>query len=273
MQLYAWNEQRRLVPAGRAHRQQAYTCMECGGALYLRGGRHRRLHFFHVLPPAECRLGGKSLAHLHLQCLLQELIPTVTLERRFPEIARIADVVWEEEKVIFEIQCSPIKGSEILERNRDYGELGYTVVWLLHTRQFGRWRLSAAEWVLRNNPFYFTYLDSRGQGGFFDQYDVVQRGKRGQIVRPFPVDLAQIRRWKYCPPDVPQEIRHRITRRRVGFCGDIVDVCLHGPKSSRLDALLAIEERRERLDIRARRSQVSRVPRLLLGRLLEAACT
>ncbi len=250
MQLFAWDKQRRLVSASRADRQRDYTCCECEGQVRVRGGFRRRIHFYHLAPPSHCRQSGKSLVHLHIQCLLQEWIPGAVLERRFPEIARIADVCWEEEKLVFEVQFSPITAKEVRDRNRDYASVGYSVVWLLHTRKFARWRITAAEWILRDQPYYYTNLNLDGRGLIYDQFDTITFGRRHDIVRPFPVNLTQVRRYKGEVEGVPNEIARRMTRRMLGFGGDIVDCYLTGNASPRLEAVLRIDGLRKRVEQR-----------------------
>jgi hypothetical protein len=74
--------------------------------------------------------------HQTLQQRLCQRYPFLQKERPFPDLCRIADLVWEERKLIFEIQCSPILRQEAEKRVRDYAMKGYTVIWLVIDRSF-----------------------------------------------------------------------------------------------------------------------------------------
>lgn len=75
----------------------------------------------------------ETTAHQALQMYIKNFLPgNVFLEKYFPAKKRRADVVWEDEKMVFEIQYSPISVRELLERNIDYYEMGYSVCWILH---------------------------------------------------------------------------------------------------------------------------------------------
>lgn len=180
MQLFALDSEKKLVFAEHAAKQQNYFCVECETIVRVRSGPHRQTHYYHLAPSPDCRQNGKSMAHLQTQLFLFDLFPEndVQLEMRFPEINRIADVVWLPHKLIFEVQCSPITAAEVLERNRDYKSLGYTVVWLFHDSRFNQWRMSAAEQAVRNAPHYFTNINAEGEGFIYDQFDVEHQGIR-----------------------------------------------------------------------------------------------
>lgn len=126
----------------------------------------------------------KSVAHLKIQLHLKSLIPGSLLEKSFPSIGRIADVVWEEKKIVFEIQCSPISKEEVQSRCQDYESLGYTPVWILYSQRFNRKKLSETEKFLRKRVCFFA-------DGFkiYDQFEVIQGRKRLFRGLPLPVEL------------------------------------------------------------------------------------
>lgn len=191
MQLFARNDQNCIVAATEAAKESEYFCLECGSAVRMRGGRFRRNHFYHIAPDRKCRQSGKSLTHLQVQCKLRDAIPGyVDLERRFEEIGRIADVVWESEKLIFEVQCSPISTEEVEARNRDYHSVGYKVVWILHDKTFNRYRVTAAEEWLRTSPHYYTNIDSEGVGKIYDQLSLVAGGIRKRKLLALSIDVT-----------------------------------------------------------------------------------
>ena len=108
MPLYAHNQFKQIVLSLHADKTQSYRCIECGEELRLRYSERIRAHFYHIKPRLSCFFASKSLEHIHAQWHLSDQLP-LKLEKRFPSINRIADCVWEEEKIIFEIQCSPIR--------------------------------------------------------------------------------------------------------------------------------------------------------------------
>lgn len=192
MQLFALTIENEIVAASQAYKKQEYSCMECGKPVRLRGGEHRQDHFYHLKPDPACRQSQKSLTHLQVQWYLLNLLKgeDVRLERRFPEVSRIADVVWEDQKLVFEVQCSPISQIEVEERNRDYGSLGYRVVWILHERRFLKRNVTAAELWLQEHPHYFTNFNAEGEGEIYDQLHLIDKGLRVFSTPKSSVDLA-----------------------------------------------------------------------------------
>jgi competence protein CoiA len=183
MQLYALDKSS-LVSASGAGREICYLCPECRGMVKKRGGPRRQAHFYHLRRPASCRQHGKSLAHLQIQLHLKSLIPSLALEKRVEN--RIADTLWEQEKIVFEVQCSPLSLAEARHRCRDYAALGYTPVWILHDKRFNRSRLSPAEEYLRlESTAYFT----NGRH-IYDQFDVCKNSRRLFTGPPLPVDMS-----------------------------------------------------------------------------------
>lgn len=184
MQLYALNGHVPVL-ASEAVKQKNYHCPECHNLVRLRGGLHRQFHFYHLQARPSCRQHLKSLPHLQLQLHLKSLIPNSSLEKPFPSIGRIADVSWDAQRIVFEIQCSPISEEEAKARCEDYSRAGYTAVWILYDRQFNRRNLSAAENFLRSRLCYFahgTYV--------YDQIEVIREGTRLYRGPQLPVNLT-----------------------------------------------------------------------------------
>jgi competence protein CoiA len=92
--------------------------------------------------------------------------------------------VWEEKKIVFEIQCSPISKEEAEARCKDYEQAGYTPVWILYAKRFNRKNLSDAEDFLRKKVCFFA-------DGFkiYDQFEILERGKRIFRGPPLSVQL------------------------------------------------------------------------------------
>lgn len=222
MQLYALDKE---IPtlATKAVKQKNYRCPECLNLVRLRGGPHRQFHFYHLRSHPSCRQHQKSLPHLLLQLHLKSLIPNTSLEKSFPDISRIADVAWNEKRLVFEIQCSPISQEEAQKRCEDYAKAGYTVVWILHDKRFNKKNLSAAENFLRTQSCYFA----RGIK-IYDQFDIIQGAKRVFCGPPLSVDPSQ----PITPPvleDAPQAIKRRSWP--IAFQGDLLDRLAKGSKN------------------------------------------
>ena len=190
MQFFALDRQTPIL-ATHAQKGKDYACPECGHPVRLRSGPHRQAHYFHVQLVPSCRQHQKSAEHLQTQLRLLALLPQGegSLERPFPSISRIADVVWEPAQIVFEIQCSSISRSEVEARTADYRSLGMSVVWILHDNRFNQRRLSAAEHLVRKQPCYYTNISSTGFGIFYDQFEVIKGAIRSYRGPPLPIFL------------------------------------------------------------------------------------
>jgi len=230
--IFALDEKNQLISAKNAHKKENYFCRECGGIVRLRAGLHRQRHFFHLGPPDSCRQSQKSLVHLRVQYAIQGLFPLgqCQLERQFPEIGRIADVVWECRKLVFEVQCSSIAREEVEQRNRDYKSLGYNVIWILHDNRFNRWRVKAAEIFLRNSPYYYTNIDSQGRGCIYDQVDVLHGGLRRTFRKIVGVELNEVKELDFPEMNqmclIPNVLRSRLESWPFHFGKDLIDLWL-----------------------------------------------
>lgn len=192
MQLRAYNEKQQIIFAHQAQKHIDYFCLECKGALRLRSGLHRQKHFYHLAPTKNCRQNGKSMEHLQNQCFIKSRLGEgCLLEHPFPQLGRIADCVWPEKKIVFEVQCSPITQEEVSQRNKDYASQGYQVVWILHDERFSQRRLCAAELWLVDHPHYFTNINALGKGFVYDQVDVIEKATRHSLLKRTPVSIEK----------------------------------------------------------------------------------
>lgn len=173
MQLSAYRDlkERSRITVFEAERGREYFCIECQGEVRLRTGSRCRAHFYH-LSSSDCSLRGKGAEHIAVQKVLQHTLGLnyTEAEYPFPSIGRIADVAYFPQKLIFEVQCSPISVREVEARIADYNSLGWQVIWILHLSRFGGVRGRKIKNFLRSHPHYFTNLDSKERGGFFDRY-------------------------------------------------------------------------------------------------------
>jgi len=191
MQLVARKKDGSLVLAAEADRRGRYLCPGCGGQLRLRGGHHRQLHFYHRSRTSDCQMGGKGMRHLAIQLKLQAALPGSTLECPFPTIGRIADLYWPNYKIVFEIQCSPISSYEVEARKRSYRQLGLHLVWILSDHRFNQRRCSAGEIAMTEGNHYFSSIDAKGVGEFYDQWSCIEAGVRTYRLRKRYLNLSQ----------------------------------------------------------------------------------
>lgn len=225
MQLFALDGNGTHTSADDAAKQSDYFCLECSSVVRVRGGLHRRNHFYHIQPDRICRQNGKSLIHLQVQCAIRDRLPDgeCQLERRFPQIGRIADAAWETQKIVFEVQCSDITAQEIQERNNDYAKLGYHVVWILHDHRYNRWRMTAAEYLLLGSTHYYTNIGVDGVGIIYDQHASVRGGVKLYRSEPFPIDVSKPSEVDRIFSDEPLFLRKRLQKWNLQFSGDLLD--------------------------------------------------
>ncbi len=150
-----------LVFAPRASQGKNYVCVECRRSLRLRTGRFKQAHFYHQPSAAPCRLQSRSERHMAIQTWLQRLLSNdeAHLEHPFLPICRIADLFWENQRLVFEVQCSPISEGEVRRRMRDYRALGIEVIWILDDRLYNKKWLRPAEKLIRSGWSYFASVD------------------------------------------------------------------------------------------------------------------
>ncbi len=231
MQYYALDGES-IVQAIQAVRQKNYLCPECRSPVRLRKGPERQPHFYHLSAPSFCNQNNKSLTHLTIQWILQALLPPdeAVMERIFSSIGRIADVAWEKQKIVFEIQCSPITAEEALQRCEAYKSIGYEPVWILHDKRYNKRRSSLAETYLRKNRCYYTDIDEKGHGKIYDQWDIAKGGRRIFRGPPLPVDLTKP---LLLQKSAPEELALRFLNSHLYFQGDFCDRYLKAPPSPR----------------------------------------
>lgn len=231
MALYALDEASNLVFATKASPFQKYRCLECRGLVQRKAGLHKQPHFCHLGRAPQCRLHSKSIDHLVLQARLKEAIADLEMERPFPSILRIADLVWERHKTVFEIQCSLLSPAETEKRRRDYAREGYHLVWLLDDRLFNKKKLRIAEDLLRREAGYFISLK---KSLVYDQHELIAEGTRLYKGPPLPTDLSKPLRLPAALPPLPQ-----LQARSALFLGDLLDRTLRS--SAYLQRLLKSE--------------------------------
>ena len=204
-----------IISIDEAIKGETYLCPDCHEPLKVKRGLIYRPHFYHIQKKNCTRYNHQE--HLAVQSVIKRLIPSAKLEVIFPSINRIADIVWEEKKLIFEVQVSPITLQELTDRNYDYASQGYTVVWLFHTKNFNKRKVKPAEKYARSKIAYYTNINNSGYGTIFDQHL-----KRRFVTERYPIDISQ--------PYPTKQLPHHYGRRDwpYFFRGDVLDQIARG---------------------------------------------
>lgn len=210
------------VNAWDAHAGTPYWCLECRSLLKLRQSKRTFPHFYHISSSPSCRLYSKSERHLLIQLAIQKKLALneTSLEKPFPKIQRIADVVWENKKIVFEIQCSPISEIEAKERTTEYRSLGYEVVWILDDRLFNKKHITKAENFIRSHSGYFI---KRGNSFLiYDQLEIFKNHRRLKKGEKTPIDLSKVFPILSLDPTrpLPKLLKERTTNAKYYFEND-----------------------------------------------------
>jgi competence protein CoiA len=234
MPLYAIDDDQNVISAAHADEFKRYHCLECRGPMQKRAGKERKAHFYHLHTTPTCRLHSRSIDHLVLQSFLKENNPCLEIEKPFKKILRVADLCWEEKKIVFEIQCSPIEDSAAKRRMSDYADEGYSLIWLLDDRLYNRRQLRTAEISMRHASYYFTLAKSQ----IYDQFDIFLDTKRIMKGPKLPIDLLKVRKIPITHDPWPQELSKRTSS--IYFCNDLIDRSLRYPQY--LEKLMEFEQ-------------------------------
>ncbi|HSX25489.1 MAG TPA: competence protein CoiA family protein [Chlamydiales bacterium] len=241
MALYACDEDD-IIHASAAEPKKVYWCLECFANVKVRRGKNHLHHFYHLQASPKCRLYSKSEDHMCAQIDLQKIFPegAIQLERPLITINRVADVCWETEKIVFEIQCSLLNPAEAASRIRDYKSAGYDIVWLLDDRIYNRKVLRPAEELLRTHWSYYFHFGRNSPSTFYDQFEAFGHGKRAKKGRKLLVDLQKVRK---SPPQAfketfPKQIILRSSNQSKYLFGDRIYWALKSFKSLPLKLLM-----------------------------------
>lgn len=210
MQIFGLNEEGEAIEAAFAYKQIDYTCIECGSPLRVRRGAYQIPHFYHYQSEKPCSQKKKGLVHLKIQLDLQNRMGA-KMEVPFPQIKRIADIVWDAHKIVFEIQISPISPEEVAKRIFDYQSQGYQVVWLLYDKTFNQDRVSLAENYLKNQH---THYYTNGSI-YYDQLSLVRKNCRLNRLMKKKINIES--------PHVPKFPRFN-REWKLSFEGDLLSV-------------------------------------------------
>lgn len=268
MQLYAFEKNDLYINAARAIPGRNYICPECAGILRVRGGLRIQRHFYHYSPGQFCYQSGKGEVHLRVQHRLLNALPVgeAKMEVRFPEIGRIADVAWEKERIIFEVQCAQMSPEEAWARTYDYAALGWQVVWILHDGRYLQNVQSALESGLLTIPHYYTNIDRWGRGMVYDRLNVWEEGRLIAASEPREVVLERkvIERGS-----APSYLKHRAEHWKTRLAADYFELWLDDKVNALWNELNEYSSRR----LRRRLWEIFTRPyKLLFKALLESCC-
>jgi len=121
-----------LIPL---RRRRGFFCMQCQKPVVFKNGTRKRAHFSHEKEGVSIS-NPESAAHIlvkhSLARWLEEQQVMVEVEKRFPQIDRIADVYFEYQNLqyVLEIQKSPMSDAEFNQRVNDYQSINATVLWI-----------------------------------------------------------------------------------------------------------------------------------------------
>jgi competence protein CoiA len=225
MAFFALDEEE-SVSSWDADPRKIYRCIECAAPVKVRRGKTRIPHFYHLRNAPSCRLYSKSEDHLLLQLQIQKLLPKgkALMEQPIPSINRVSDLLWEEKKIAFEIQCSTLLEAEAEARMREYKSAGYDVVWILDDRVFNKRLLRPAEEFLRRRLCFFASFNRMALSLFYDQFEIFQRHQRVKKGTRITIDLQNVYtpsqpKW---PPQLPLQIERRIENCSRFFARDLL---------------------------------------------------
>ncbi|MBM3184555.1 MAG: hypothetical protein FJZ64_04550 [Chlamydiae bacterium] len=254
MALYATDGEE-VVFALKAAPNHSYRCLECRLPVKVRRGKNRIPHFYHLRTSPSCHLYSKSEDHLLLQLQLKKCFPEneLKIEEYIPSVCRIADLLWEKEKIVFEIQCSSLEASEAKQRIIDYRKSGYEIVWLFDDRLFNKRLVRPAEELLRADSCYYFSFNRFGNSLIYDQFEIIIAKNRVRKSRPMNVNLMIPRKipsleW---PSHLIEQIQKKLAHCQRFFQGDVIHKtilsAIYPSASQTLEKWFSIEQEMKKL--------------------------
>lgn len=211
----------RIVQAKEARKEDLFTCPECLSPMKVKKGLYKRAHFYHF-HPSSCFHASKSKEHKAIQEYLKRLIRGAQLEFPLKQIRRIADVIWPEVNIIFEVQCSAISLDHLMQRTKDYESLNYQVIWLFHLNRFNFKKINPHVRPFSNLTYYFTDMNRFQKGYFYDLIPDLNHYRQGPRI-----DLTMPKEASFTYKSLPKPLRDRIARKYY-FKNDLIDLHQNG---------------------------------------------
>ena len=161
--------------------------------------------------------------HLAVQLKIASLIGdnACVLEHRVKE--HIADIYWESQNTVFEVQCSPISLKEAARRTKDFEKLKMNIIWILHQKTYNKIHMSPAEtYLVKKKKVYYCNISQSGDGIVFDQEEAISFHKRLYKTPPQEVKLHLPQR-KFFSKKLyfPGDVQETPLSRRIGLHPDI----------------------------------------------------
>ena len=178
MALYACDEDD-LIIAADAEPGKIYCCLECFGpskgearqklaSPFLPSEDLSRNAAFTAKPKTTCSLKCKSKKSFRLRPFKSSVPSSKSIALPTP--------AGRSEKIVFEIQCSPMTDKEAEMRIRDYKSIGYDVVWLLDDKRYNKRVVRPAEEFLRRHSTYYMSIKQGWRSEYYDQFEIFQKG-------------------------------------------------------------------------------------------------
>ena len=162
-----------------------------------------------------------------VQLAIQAALPPgeALVEHPFIDFDRVADVLWEKQKVIFEVQCSLLNETEVQQRIEDYGKAGYRIVWILDDLLFNKRRLRPAEKLMRSFTSYYVQIRTQSTPIFYDQFEIFAGSKRKLRGHKLRVALASPKLLSKIEWDLdclPTQVQKKSIIGTLYFYGDLI---------------------------------------------------
>lgn len=127
---FAIDENKNRIHIKKANRDVNYFCPCCGNKVILKLGNIRVHHFAHSNDNNCGDSWNYDMSEWHYNWQNKFPIDSQEVVKSFNGQKHRADVLLEEEKVVFEFQHSPLSCFEFEDRNNFYNSLGYKVIWV-----------------------------------------------------------------------------------------------------------------------------------------------
>lgn len=143
--LFGFDENKQLVKASTTQKERTIYCPHCGERLICKVGMIKIPHFSHLKNSQCCSFSeGESAEHLAYKEGFQKwggiFEEDWEMEAILPEIPQRPDLL--SQKLVIEVQCSPLKISRLVERITGYHKYQYEDWWLLGPKLTPRKKLT-----------------------------------------------------------------------------------------------------------------------------------
>ena len=127
---FALDEYNNRIYINNTNRRTKYYCPCCGSELIIKMGNIRRHHFAHPTDGYCKDTWHYDMTEWHHEWQNKFPLESQEIVKELDGKKHRADVLLEDEKVVFEFQHSSLSSEEFEERNSFYNALGYKVIWI-----------------------------------------------------------------------------------------------------------------------------------------------